>query len=91
MSNVNITLTEKELETAISGLLFSCSVNVVSNTNKDFQLELLDLAMKLKDIKPDVKLENVQFLKEENYEDETSEGIIETFKNNIEVITFEQI
>lgn len=91
MSNVNITLTEKELKTAISGLLFSCSVNVVSNTNKDFQLELLDLAKKLKDINPDVKLENVQFLREENYEDETSEGILETFKNNIEVITFEQI
>lgn len=91
MSNVNITLTEKELETTISGLLFSCSVNVVSNTTKEYQLELLELAMKLKDIKPDVKLENVQFLKEENYEDETSEGILETFKNNIEVITFEQI
>lgn len=91
MSNVNINLTEKELEIAISGLLFSCSVNVVSNTTKEYQLELLDLAKKLKDIKPDIKLENVQFLKEENYEDETSEGILETFKNNIKVIAFEQI
>jgi len=91
MSNVNITLTEKELETAISGLLFSCSVNVVSSTDKEFQLELLNLAKKLKSSKPDVKLQSVQFLKEENYEDETSEQILEEFKNNIETITFEQI
>lgn len=91
MSNVNITLTEKELETAISGLLFSCSVNVVSNTNKEFQLELLGLAKKLEQTKPNIKLPNIQFLKEENYEDETSEQILRDFKENIETITFEQI
>jgi len=91
MPNINITLTEKELSTAISGLLFSCSLNVVSNTNKDFQQELFELAKKLKDSCAEVKLDNVQFLKEENYEDETSELILETFKNNIQTITFEEI
>lgn len=91
MSNINISLTEKELGTAISGLLFSCSVNVVSNTSKDFQQELFDLAKKLKTLCENVKLENVQFLKEENYEDETSENILEAFKDNIQTITFEEI
>ena len=91
MPNINITLTEKELSNAISGLLFSCSLNVVSNTNKDFQQELFDLAKKLKNYCSEVKLDNVQFLKEENYEDETSELILDTFKNNIETITFEEI
>lgn len=91
MSNINITLTEKELETAISGLLFSCSVNIVSNTDKVFQLELLNLAKKFKETNPDIKLVNVQFLKEDNYEDETSEQILESFKHNIETINFEQI
>jgi len=91
MPNINITLTEKELSTAISGLLFSCSLNVVSNTNKDFQQELFELAKKLKDNCAEVKLDNVQFLKEENYEDETSELILETFKSNIQTITFEEI
>lgn len=91
MSNVNITLTEKELETAISGLLFSCSVNVVSNTDKEFQTELLNLAKKLQQLNPEVKLGNIQFLKEENYEDETSEQILRDFEENIETITFEQI
>lgn len=91
MSNVNITLTEKELETAISGLLFSCSVNIISNTDKEFQLELLNLAKKFKETNPNIKLENVQFLKEDNYEDETSEQILESFKHNIETINFEQI
>lgn len=91
MPNINITLTEKELSTAISGLLFSCSLNVVSNTNKDFQQELFELAKKLKDSCAEVKLDNVQFLREENYEDETSELILETFKDNIQTITFEEI
>ena len=91
MSTINVALTEKELSTAISGLLFSCSVNVVSNTNKDFQQELFELAKKLKTNCENVKLENVQFLKEENYEDETSESILETFKENIQMITFEEI
>jgi len=91
MSNINITLTEKELETAISGLLFSCSVNVVSNTSSEYQTELFDLAKKLKENKPDIKLSNIQFLKEENYEDETSESILQAFENNIETITFDEI
>lgn len=91
MSTVNITLTEKEIETAISGLLFSCSVNITSNTDSDYQLELLTLAKKLKNLKPDIKLCNIQFLKEENYEDTTSSEILEHFNNNIEITTFDNV
>lgn len=89
MSNINVALTEKELQTAISGLLFSCSVNVVSNTNLEYQTELLHLAKKLKDLKPDVKLTEIQFVKEDDYEDETSPLILEAFKNNIEITSFD--
>lgn len=91
MSNINISLTEKELETAISGLLFSCSVNVVSNTDKEFQINLLSLATKLKENLPNVQLENVQFLKEEDYEDEISQVLFDTFNTNMKVVTFEQV
>ena len=91
MSNINATLTEDELTTAISGLLFSCSVNVVSNTTLDYQVKLLDLAKKLKQLKPDIKLNDVQFVKEEDYEDSLSVGLYEEFKDNIEVVTFEHV
>lgn len=92
MSNsINVALTERELQTAISGLLFSCSVNVVSNTNLEYQTELLQLAQKLKNLKPDVKLTDIQFVKEEDYEDETSSLILEAFHNNIEITTFDQV
>jgi hypothetical protein len=89
MSNINVALTEKELQTAISGLLFSCSVNVVSNTNLEYQTELLQLAKKLKDLKPDIKLTEIQFVKEDDYEDETSPLILEAFKSNIEITSFD--
>lgn len=91
MSNINVALTEKELQTAISGLLFSCSVNVVSNTNLEYQTELLHLAKKLKDLKPDVKLTEIQFVKEDDYEDETSPLILEAFKGNIEITSFDWV
>ena len=91
MSNINVTLSEKELATAISGILFSCSVNVISNTNSKYQFELLNLAKKLKDYKPDIKLEEIQFIKEENYEDEVSVKLYESFESNLEVTNFDNI
>ena len=85
MSTTNVTLTDEELNVAISGLLFSCSVNIVSDTDLAYQTKLLSLAKKLKDLKPDIKLEGIRFIKEEDYEDETSPLILEAFKNNIEI------
>lgn len=91
MSTVNVTLTKEELETAISGLLFSCSVNVVSNTDLSYQERLLDLAKKLKDFDTSVKLNDIQFIQEQDYEDAISERILEHFKNNIEITSFEGV
>ena len=91
MSNITVELTQRELETAISGLLFSCSVNITSNTDKDYQVELLDLAKKLKAYNPDIKLNNIQFLKEDDYEDEISPEVFNSFQNNLETTTFETI
>jgi len=91
MPNINISLTESELETVISGLLFSCSVNVVSNTDKDFQINLLTIATKLKDTLPNIQLENIQFLKEDNYEDEISQILFDKFNTNIKVVTFDEV
>ena len=65
MENVNVHLTEKELATVISGLLFSCSVNIVSPTNKEYQTNLFELAKKLKDYSPALALTDIQFVQEE--------------------------
>ena len=88
---MDITLTEKELNTAISSLLFSCSVNVISNTDSEFQHELLSLAKALKHYKPDIQLENVQFIQEEDYEDSISRELHEHFKDNISVTSFDRV
>lgn len=88
---INVNLNERELQTAISSLLFSCSVNVVSNTNLEYQKELLQLAVSLKELKPDIRLTDIQFVKEENYEDETSSHILDIFRDNISITTFEHV
>lgn len=88
---ITLTLTERQLATIVSGLLFSCSVNVVSNTTSEYQRELFDLAKTIKSAYPSIKLNDVQFLREDNYEDELSSQVFEEFGDNMEVLTFEQI
>jgi len=88
---ITLTLTERQLATIVSGLLFSCSVNVVSNTNEEYQQELFALALVIKSAYPSIKLTDVQFLKEDNYEDELSPLVYEEFGSNMELLTFDQV
>lgn len=88
---LTVTLTEKQLETIISGLLFSCSVNVVSNTNQEYQRELFQLAKDLKQISPTIQLNDVQFIKEDNYEDSLSVELFEEFGDNMSILSFDQV
>lgn len=90
-NTINISLTDEDFSTVISALLFSCSVNVVSNTSQEYQQKLFDLAKRLKAYKPDVKITDIQFLREENYEDITTEEVLKEFETNLDVITFENI
>jgi len=89
--NITINLTEKQLATIISGLLFSCSVNIVSTTNEEYQKELFNLAKDLKQVSPEIKLDDIQFLKEDNYEDSLSLDVLREFIDNLEIISFNQI
>jgi hypothetical protein len=88
---ITLTLTERQLATIVSGLLFSCSVNVVSNTNEEYQQELFLLAQTIKSAYPTIKLTDVQFLKEDNYEDALSPLVYEEFGSNMELLTFEEV
>lgn len=91
MPNINITLTEDELSSAISSLLFSCSVNITSDTDLGYQQTLLELAKKLKSLKEDIQLNKIQFVKEEDYEDIITEDIYNCFKNNLTITTFDYV
>jgi hypothetical protein len=86
---LNIALTEDGLASVISALLFSCSINVTSNTNEEYQRELFAVAKELKKVKPNIKLDNIQFLKEDDYEDSVSVELLEEFKSNLEVSSFD--
>lgn len=91
MANIKTTLKDDELELIISALLFSSSVNVISNTDVSYQKKLVDMAIKLKCLEPEIKLQNVQFIEEDNYEDEWSKDILENFEENMEVVSFDQV
>jgi hypothetical protein len=87
-----ITLTENELNKIVAALLFASSINVVYNdTDSSYFEDLKNLAIRLKEYKPDIKLERVQFIKEETYEDLWSVEILETFKDNIDITTLEKV
>ena len=88
---ITLTLTERQLTTIVSGLLFSCSVNVVSNTNEEYQRELFELAKTIKSAYPTIKLQEVQFIKEEYYEDELSPLVYEEFGSNMQLLAFEEV
>ena len=90
-NSINISLTDEDFSTVISALLFSCSVNIVSNTSQEYQQKLFDLAKRLKVYKPDVKITDIQFLREENYEDVTTQELLKEFEQNLEIISFENI
>ena len=88
---INLELSQQQLATIISGLLFSCSVNVVSNTNEEYQRELFEIAKKLKDINPIIELKEIQFVEEKNYEDSLSQEVLAEFGDNMEVVTFQEV
>jgi hypothetical protein len=88
---ITLTLTEKQLATIVSGLLFSCSVNVVSNTNEEYQRELFELAKTIKTGYPAIKLPDIQFLKEDYYEDDLSPLVYDEFGTNMELLTFDEV
>ena len=91
MSKLKIPLKEEDLELIISSLLFSSSVNIVSNTQESYQKSLVDLAIKLKAYKPDLNLKDIQFIEEENYEDQWSKEIFENFKENFETVDLDRV
>lgn len=91
---ITIEVTEKQLASVISGLLFSCSVNIVSDShasNVEYVAEIFELARKLKNIKPDISLDNIQFIEEAHYEESISKDILKEFEGNIQVVSINEL
>lgn len=91
---ITIEVTEKQLASIISGLLFSSSVNIVSDShasNAEYVTEIFELARKLKNIKPDISLDNIQFVEEAHYEESISKDILKEFEGNIQVVSINEL
>lgn len=91
MRSFNINLTVSELESIISALLFASSVNIVSEANKDYPKQLIDVAKKLKTYYPEITLENIQFIEEENYEEEWTSDVLANFRKNLTITNFDNV
>jgi len=91
MKNIKTDLSSEELELVISALLFSSSINVTLTTSEEYQKRLVNLAIKLKSLKEDIQLNDIEFIKEDDYEDKFSEQILENFCDNLKVTSFDRI
>lgn len=91
MRSINIKFTQEELETLTSSLLFSSSVNVIMKMDSHDSLKYIELAEKLKTNCSKLELKDIQFIQEENYEDLWSHRLYENFKDNIEIVSLDQV
>jgi hypothetical protein len=83
-SEVTFTLTKEEINLLVEVLLFSSSVNIGADWRAEDYKKMLFVAQKLKEKNgKDLRLDNVWFYKEEKFEDEFTEEIIENFSDKL--------
>ena len=74
----------------IESLLFASSVSVGADWKKEDCEIMLDMARILKNILGDnLKLNNINFFKEDYYEDSCSENILKEFGNHFDIISLD--
>jgi hypothetical protein len=89
---VNLELQKSELNQIVESLLFASSVSVGADWKEDACNKMFEIAKKIKNVLgSDLKLEHVNFFKEEYYEDSWSENILNEFGDQLEIISFENI
>ena len=91
MRSFNINITEDELNAIISSLLFSSSVNVIADSTEDYPVRFIEIAKKFKTYYPEIKLKHMQFIEEENYEEEWTKDLLQNFKPNLEITNFDNV
>ena len=88
---MNLNLSEKEINHVIEALLFSSSVSVGADWKKEDCESMLNIAIQLKNVLSDqLKLNNINFYKEDYYEDSCSENILNEFGNQFDIVSLNQ-
>lgn len=91
MSNkISLELNVEQTNRIIESLLFASSVSVGADWKKEDCEEMLEIARQLKNVLSDqMKLDNINFYKEEYYEDSCSENILSEFGDYFDIITLD--
>jgi hypothetical protein len=85
-SNGTISLSKKELNLIIETLLFSSSVNIGAEWVSEDYDTMVELAQKFENSIEKSDLKNITFFVEENYNDNWTVKILNTFKGKIKEI-----
>lgn len=86
-SSVDLTLTEQQVNLIIEALLFSSSVNIGADWGETDFTSMLNTAEELKKAcKNKIELDKVVFYKEENYEDNWTEKLFNSFKKHLKIL-----
>jgi len=89
---MNLTLTHQEINRTIEALLFASTVSVGADWHKEDCEAMLQVALYLKEqVGEQLEIKNINFYKEEDYEDDCSEQILEEFGNKLEIFSLENI
>ncbi len=91
MKSFVLELNEEEYKVVLSSLLFTSSVNFVLNNSDGFQNNAVNTLKKVKQMYPECKLEDVEYIQDEVFEDELSEDLFNLFKNNVNVVSLEGV
>lgn len=87
---ISLELDVNETNHIIESLLFASSVSVGADWKKEDCEKMLEIARNLKNTLGDeMKLDNINFFKEDYYEDSCSENILNEFGNHFEIISLD--
>ena len=91
MSNkISLELNVEQTNRIIETLLFASSVSVGADWKKEDCEEMLEIARQLKNTLGDnMKLNNINFFKEDYYEDSCSENILNEFGNHFDIVSLD--
>jgi len=88
--NISLELNVDQTNRIIESLLFASSVSVGADWKKEDCEGMLDIARQLKStLGDDLKLNNINFFKEDYYEDSCSENILNEFGNHFDIVSLD--
>jgi len=90
-NKISLELDVDQTNRIIESLLFASSVSVGADWKKEDCESMLNIARQLKNVLSDqLKLNNINFYKEDYYEDSCSENILNEFGNQFDIVSLNQ-